>query len=247
MDVIQWGGLNMVLHECRKHDIQTLRHCAVTLANLSLYGGELTHEEIIKSKVPMWLSLLASHYNDSIKYYACLASAALVTHRELEAIVLQSGVLSLVESLVTNYNPCTFARSSLAYVYGHSPNWLQQLVPMLNSKYEEARNLAAFHFCAEAEIKKMKGSTKPLNDINVARSLCKIASRPNEIASKFAAKSLKIIGEEVPEKLIQQVPLWSVKDVKQWLMQVNIYTYTCLLYTSPSPRDRTRSRMPSSA
>ena len=26
-----------------------------------------------------------------------------------------------------------------------------------------------------------------------------------------------------------------------------IYTETCLLYTSPSPRDRTRSRMPSSA
>ena len=25
------------------------------------------------------------------------------------------------------------------------------------------------------------------------------------------------------------------------------YHYTCLLYTSPSPRDRTRSRMPSSA
>ena len=26
-----------------------------------------------------------------------------------------------------------------------------------------------------------------------------------------------------------------------------VRTYTCLLYTSPSPRDRTRSRMPSSA
>ena len=26
-----------------------------------------------------------------------------------------------------------------------------------------------------------------------------------------------------------------------------VYRYTCLLYTSPSPRDRTRSRMPSSA
>ena len=26
-----------------------------------------------------------------------------------------------------------------------------------------------------------------------------------------------------------------------------IYSYSCLLYTSPSPRDRTRSRMPSSA
>ena len=28
---------------------------------------------------------------------------------------------------------------------------------------------------------------------------------------------------------------------------VSLRTYTCLLYTSPSPRDRTRSRMPSSA
>ena len=27
----------------------------------------------------------------------------------------------------------------------------------------------------------------------------------------------------------------------------NVYGYPCLLYTSPSPRDRTRSRMPSSA
>ena len=27
----------------------------------------------------------------------------------------------------------------------------------------------------------------------------------------------------------------------------NDYLYICLLYTSPSPRDRTRSRMPSSA
>ena len=28
---------------------------------------------------------------------------------------------------------------------------------------------------------------------------------------------------------------------------VSVTAYTCLLYTSPSPRDRTRSRMPSSA
>ena len=28
---------------------------------------------------------------------------------------------------------------------------------------------------------------------------------------------------------------------------VGAMTYSCLLYTSPSPRDRTRSRMPSSA
>ena len=33
----------------------------------------------------------------------------------------------------------------------------------------------------------------------------------------------------------------------QWVGVVPGWTYTCLLYTSPSPRDRTRSRMPSSA
>ena len=31
------------------------------------------------------------------------------------------------------------------------------------------------------------------------------------------------------------------------LILADTHIYTCLLYTSPSPRDRTRSRMPSSA
>ena len=37
--------------------------------------------------------------------------------------------------------------------------------------------------------------------------------------------------------------------VKNWPEDVKLYAYynDCLLYTSPSPRDRTRSRMPSSA
>ena len=34
---------------------------------------------------------------------------------------------------------------------------------------------------------------------------------------------------------------------KALLNTIHAYTMTCLLYTSPSPRDRTRSRMPSSA
>ena len=37
------------------------------------------------------------------------------------------------------------------------------------------------------------------------------------------------------------------KGGKDILVEANGYSYTCLLYTSPSPRDRTRSRMPSSA
>ena len=37
-----------------------------------------------------------------------------------------------------------------------------------------------------------------------------------------------------------------VQDTNTWRI-VEQSHYTCLLYTSPSPRDRTRSRMPSSA
>ena len=36
-------------------------------------------------------------------------------------------------------------------------------------------------------------------------------------------------------------------NVQQVFTSVTEYPYICLLYTSPSPRDRTRSRMPSSA
>ena len=43
-------------------------------------------------------------------------------------------------------------------------------------------------------------------------------------------------------------PYTKIKDVKYSKEDVSIkWYYDCLLYTSPSPRDRTRSRMPSSA
>ena len=43
-------------------------------------------------------------------------------------------------------------------------------------------------------------------------------------------------GEPAPEVVAAQKQMASCK-----------FAYVCLLYTSPSPRDRTRSRMPSSA
>ena len=39
---------------------------------------------------------------------------------------------------------------------------------------------------------------------------------------------------------------YKAKD-QSWKKRLIGYTYTCLLYTSPSPRDRSLSRMPSSA
>ncbi|XP_022112691.2 NAD(+) hydrolase sarm1 isoform X3 [Pieris rapae] len=231
-DVIKLGGLDAVLFECRKNDIETLRHCATALANLSLYGGADNQEAMIKRKVPMWLFPLAFHHDDNIKYYACLAIAVLVANKEIEAAVLKSGTLDLVEPFVTSHNPSEFARSNLAHAHGQSKNWLQRLVPVLSSKREEARNLAAFHFCMEAGIKKQQGNTEIFKEIGAIESLKKVASCPNAVASKYAAQALRLIGEEVPHKLSQQVPLWSIEDVREWVKQIGFSEYATNFYES---------------
>ncbi|XP_063620717.1 NAD(+) hydrolase sarm1-like isoform X5 [Cydia splendana] len=231
-DVIKLGGLDAVLFECRKNDVETLRHCATALANLSLYGGAENQEAMIKRKVPMWLFPLAFHTDDNIKYYACLAIAVLVANKEIEAAVLKSGTLDLVEPFVTTHNPSEFARSNLAHAHGQSKTWLQRLVPVLSSKREEARNLAAFHFCMEAGIKKQQGNTEIFREIGAIESLKKVASCPNAVASKYAAQALRLIGEEVPHKLSQQVPLWSIEDVREWVKQIGFSEYANNFYES---------------
>ena len=47
---------------------------------------------------------------------------------------------------------------------------------------------------------------------------------------------------------VQQIKVdAAIEELKKSGHGQNPKVYTCLLYTSPSPRDRTRSRMPSSA
>ena len=55
---------------------------------------------------------------------------------------------------------------------------------------------------------------------------------------------LEAIGIDIQKMLY--VPLESVEDIFEAIDSI-IESVSCLLYTSPSPRDRTRSRMPSSA
>ncbi|XP_050531606.1 NAD(+) hydrolase sarm1 isoform X2 [Daktulosphaira vitifoliae] len=219
-DVIRLGGLDVLLYECRRRDIETLRHCAGALANLSLYGGAENQELMIKRNVPTWLFTLAFNNDDNIKYYAFLAIAVLVANKEIEAAVLKSETLDLIDPFVTTHTPSEFAKSNLAHAHGQSHHWLERLVPVLSSIREEACNLAAFHFCMEAGIKKQQGKTHLFKEINAIEPLKKVASCPNAIASKFAAQALRLVGEVVPHKLSQQVPLWSPEDVSLWVKQI---------------------------
>ena len=54
----------------------------------------------------------------------------------------------------------------------------------------------------------------------------------------------KVISEDQESTVVSN---FKHLDLAKWADIILISPCTCLLYTSPSPRDRTRSRMPSSA
>ena len=65
------------------------------------------------------------------------------------------------------------------------------------------------------------GILQIFEEIGAVEPLKAVASQSaSTTASKLAAKALNIIGEEVPHKLSQRVPLWSVEDVVFWVSSV---------------------------
>jgi len=112
---------------------------------------------MIAHKAHEWLFPLAFSNDDSIRYYAFLAIAALSANKELEAAVVKSGTLCLVEPFIRSHDPIKFGKSDYAHAHGQSKDWLSHLVPLLRSKREEALSLAAFHFAMEASILKEQG------------------------------------------------------------------------------------------
>jgi hypothetical protein len=59
-----------------------------------------------------------------------------------------------------------------------------------------------------------------------------VASSPMAMASNFAAHALKCLGESVPHKLSQQVALWGISDVKEWIAQVRFELIHNQLYSN---------------
>lgn len=223
--IINYGGLDVILHWSRSSDIRNLRHCAKALANLSLFGGAENQEEMAKRNVPEWLFPLAFMEDDTIRYYACLAIVVLLANKELEAAVIKSGTLELVMPFINSTKPSSFAKCDLSQQQGKDHMWLERMVPLLQSRREEAQSLAAFHFAMEAGIKEEQGKLDLFYEIGAIEPLKKVASSPNATASKLAAQALKVIGESIPHKLTTQVPVWSVVDVAHWVAQVGFKDY----------------------
>ena len=66
-------------------------------------------------------------------------------------------------------------------------------------------------------------------------------------AKLFINPNLIPYTEELQNSNVFERKFGSREDLINELRNTRVFAYTCLLYTSPSPRDRTRSRMPSSA
>ena len=87
----------------------------------------------------------------------------------------------------------------------------------------------------------LKDINKPYSWNKTIKSIINLSSE----ISKYIKKGDRclLISENRPEWLIADLSIMLSNGIT-----VPAYTtYICLLYTSPSPRDRTRSRMPSSA
>ena len=71
-----------------------------------------------------------------------------------------------------------------------------------------------------------------------------MSKRKVSVEDKTYAVNLYLDGKESQRRIADMFDV-SLASVQQWIR--NYESMGCLLYTSPSPRDRQKSRMPSSA
>ena len=82
-----------------------------------------------------------------------------------------------------------------------------------------------------------------IDDNKVAAYLEHFADKDKE---KYFVKNLENVQGDERDVIVISFT-YAPKEINGRLPQTFMQLYGCLLYTSPSPRDRTRSRMPSSA
>ncbi|KAL1778926.1 sterile alpha and TIR motif-containing protein 1 [Sigmodon hispidus] len=228
--LVSAGGLDAVLYWCRRTDPALLRHCALALANCALHGGQAVQRCMVEKRAAEWLFPLAfSKEDELLRLHACLAVAVLATNKEMEREVEHSGTLALVEPLVASLDPGRFARclvDASDTSQGRGPEDLQSLVLLLDSSRLEAQCIGAFYLCAEAAIKSLQGKTKVFSDIGAIQSLKRLVSySTNGTTSALAKRALRLLGEEVPRRILPCVASWKEAEVQTWLQQIGFSQY----------------------
>ncbi|XP_035416851.1 NAD(+) hydrolase SARM1 isoform X1 [Cygnus atratus] len=228
--LISDGGLDAILYWCRWTDPVVLRHCAMALANCAMHGGQANQRLMIEKRTAEWLfPLVFSRDDELIRLHACLAITVLATNKEIEKEVERSGTLALVEPFIASLDPERFACRMLGSSdnsQGRTAEDLQRLVPLLDSSRLEAQCIAAFYLCAEAAIKTRQKQTKIFSEIGATQSLKRVVCySTSSTTSSLAKKVLRMIGEEVPRRILPTVPNWKPCEVQTWLQQIGFNKY----------------------
>uniref|UniRef100_A0A8C3PLA8 NAD(+) hydrolase SARM1 n=1 Tax=Calidris pygmaea TaxID=425635 RepID=A0A8C3PLA8_9CHAR len=228
--LISDGGLDAILYWCRWTDPIVLRHCAMALANCAMYGGQANQRLMIEKRTAEWLfPLVFSRDDELIRLHACLAITVLATNKEIEKEVERSGTLALVEPFIASLDPEKFACEMLGSSdnsQGRTAEDLQRLVPLLDSSRLEAQCIAAFYLCTEAAIKTRQKKTKIFSEIGATQSLKRVVCySTSSTTSSLAKRVLRMIGEEVPRRILPTVPNWKPCEVQTWLQQIGFNKY----------------------
>ena len=93
------------------------------------------------------------------------------------------------------------------------------------------------------------GNCMPLHDIPAGTAIHNVEMKPGGGAkiARSAGSSVQITGSDGEYSIIKLASGEIRKIISRAKATIGVLSNPCLLYTSPSPRDRTRSRMPSSA
>ncbi|XP_066551678.1 NAD(+) hydrolase SARM1 isoform X2 [Amia ocellicauda] len=223
--LIHNSALDALLFWCRGTDPTVLRHCAMALANCAMYGGHTCQRLMIEKRAAEWLFPLAfSKEDELIRFHACLAVTVLAANREIEAEVVRSGTLELVEPFIASLDPEEFARSlldSADNTQGRTAADLQHLLPLLDGPRLEGKCIAAFYLCVETSIKSRQRNTKIFQQIGAVQSLKRIVMySSNGTTCSLAKRALLMMGEDVPRRILPSVPNWKACEVQNWLQQI---------------------------
>jgi len=133
----------------------------------------------------------------------------------------------------------------------------QALARLLLEKRSELQNryLTRFIVAAVATEPGTQGRALDANGLDLERALeiMQSGGSLDELSpSPAPIDNLELIRASGADVMFENTPV-SYKDGQPAISHIEtalengMHAFTCLLYTSPSPRDRTRSRMPSSA
>ncbi|MXQ84566.1 hypothetical protein E5288_WYG020882 [Bos mutus] len=203
------------------------KHSEETCQKLVTAGGldAAAQRRMVEKRAAEWLFPLAfSKEDELLRLHACLAVAVLATNKEVEREVERSGTLDLVEPLVASLDPGRFARCMVDASdtsQGRAPDDLQRLVPLLDSSRLEAQCIGAFYLYLLSP-----HFPQVFSDIGAIQSLKRLVSySTNGTTSALAKRALRLLGEEVPRRILPSVPSWKEAEVQTWLQQIGFSQY----------------------